>query len=514
MKAKPLVYLCALACVCGACKKDEPALSNSPVQAIYFDQESYLLDQGEHLSLYGKLTIEPTAVADTATVTWRSSEENIATVSEYGTLKAKAKGEVVVTATACGKSATCIVNVRAVFDMTPDTLSLVAWKSSYGVQTNRPKNEVKWQTSNSAVAEVSDEGVVTARKAGQALIIGQWNQYKDTSVVNVYAEYGVVCNERIVKTMALRTNDTIRLSTPTITESIWDESELYGILAHVGNHIYVAKKAGKAAITVLLGEDVAHVIIWVNDYALKMGDEFVEFAPSNLRYNPSFGYFDFADYAYQMIGDRNTQRAEDDYSGLTDLFAYGTGSKPLSSQAKTTFVDWGKNEISYLSDVYAPDTWHTPSKEEIQMILETDYTQYSMHGAKGKSINTCDAWKECTVNGTEGMVMYAVDAQLPEWFERTVSFSSSQWQTLLKLGVVFFPKAGELTYSNSSGTYYYTDNPTHKGYYYWLSDQKKSSGGYQVLRIVPGQAGDNIQPFEDDIDVNTLLPVRLIRKLK
>ena len=112
------------------------------------------------------------------------------------------------------------------------------------------------------------------------------------------------------------------------------------------------------------------------------------------------------------------------------------------------------------------------------------------------------------------MVMYAVDAQLPAWFEQTVPFSSSQWQTLLKLGVVFFPKAGELTYSNSSGTYYYTNNPMHKGYYYWLSDQKKSSGGYQVLRIVPGQAGDNIQPFEDDIDVTTLLPVRLIRKLK
>ena len=68
-----------LAVLVFACKKQEP--TPAQVEEIYFEQNAPTkLDEGDDINLSSYLVISPEAVADTVTVEWSSSNEEIATI--------------------------------------------------------------------------------------------------------------------------------------------------------------------------------------------------------------------------------------------------------------------------------------------------------------------------------------------------------------------------------------------------------------------------------------------------
>lgn len=136
------------------------------------------------LKVGGTDTLKATANVSNGSVTWKVGNSNVATVSSNGEVKALKEGSTTITAkvTVNGQtaSATCSVDVTNVeipvvrVVMNPTELSLDEGKSGRLSATVDPANatngNISWSSSNSSVATVSADGVVTAVKEGTVKI--------------------------------------------------------------------------------------------------------------------------------------------------------------------------------------------------------------------------------------------------------------------------------------------------------------------------------------------------------
>lgn len=124
------------------------------------------------------LTATLTPSNSTDSITWKSSNTSVATVSSSGKISAIAAGTAKITATATsGKSATCTVTVTAGSSATTETVKLsptsttiVVGKTATLKATVTGGSVSAWSSSNTSVATVDSTGKVTAKKAGTAKI--------------------------------------------------------------------------------------------------------------------------------------------------------------------------------------------------------------------------------------------------------------------------------------------------------------------------------------------------------
>ena len=151
-----------------------------PIIEISLDKSSATLTEGETTTLTA--TVLPENTTDSKSVSWSSSNSEVATVDANGTVTAKRAGTVVITATSTnGKTAGCTVTVsRKEIPITEISLdkssaTLTEGETTTLVATVLPENttygkSVKWSSSNVAVATVDLMGKVTAKSAGTAII--------------------------------------------------------------------------------------------------------------------------------------------------------------------------------------------------------------------------------------------------------------------------------------------------------------------------------------------------------
>ena len=113
-------------------------------------------------------------------VTWKSSNKTVASVSKKGKVTAKKAGTATITASAGGNTYTCKVTVKA---KKVKVKKIKLNKSKYTVYTGSritlkvsvspsgaSDKRVSWKSSNPKVVSVNADGVVTAKKAGTAVI--------------------------------------------------------------------------------------------------------------------------------------------------------------------------------------------------------------------------------------------------------------------------------------------------------------------------------------------------------
>ena len=123
-------------------------------------------------------------------VTWKSSNTNIATVSNTGLVTGKSKGQVQITATANGTTCICNVNViapRVTVSMSNASIYAAGSRSSFTLTATvngTNKDAVTWSSSNTGVARVTN-GVVQGTGAGNATITASFAGSKATCSVNV-----------------------------------------------------------------------------------------------------------------------------------------------------------------------------------------------------------------------------------------------------------------------------------------------------------------------------------------
>lgn len=143
------------------------------VQNVTLDQNDIEIIKGESMQLTA--TIEPEGTG--AVVEWTTDDYYVASVAQDGTVTGEAVGEVTITATAGGKSASCTVTVLPVeatsITLNPTEVSLAQGESATITATVEPENydgTIEWTSDNTDVAVVSINGEVTAVGNGTATI--------------------------------------------------------------------------------------------------------------------------------------------------------------------------------------------------------------------------------------------------------------------------------------------------------------------------------------------------------
>lgn len=205
---KKVFYLLSLSiavlCLCVSCEKPtEPTtatLSLSPV--------TLQMKVGE------MATIDATGTAKN--IEWTSSDENVASVY-YGVVTAKAIGMTVITARSGDVSAECQVYVTGTdgttLRITPAVVSMKkgeTYQFSYG---NTFGLDLTWSSSDESIATVDQNGLVTAKKGGNATITLATSVGSVTALVAVehtWGEYQLVWSDEFNGTALDESNWTIQ----------------------------------------------------------------------------------------------------------------------------------------------------------------------------------------------------------------------------------------------------------------------------------------------------------------
>ena len=233
-------------------------------ESVTLDKTSATLKATETLTL--KATIAP-ATTTNKSVTWKSSNEAVATVDANGKVTAVAVGEATITVTTTdgsNKSATCKITVAKTLaesvTLNKTTASLKATETLTLVATVLPENatnkSVTWTSSNEAVATVDANGKVTAVAVGEATITATTT---DDSNLSASCKMTIVATpaESItlnVTEVSLKVNGTTILTatvlpeTTTIKSVTWKSSNT-SIATVNANGMVTAIALGEAIIT-------------------------------------------------------------------------------------------------------------------------------------------------------------------------------------------------------------------------------------------------------------------------
>ncbi|MBR5924233.1 MAG: Ig-like domain-containing protein [Bacteroidales bacterium] len=162
-----------------------------PVSSVELDKTEYVLALGETAPLVA--TVKPENATD-KTVTWISSNPEVATVDEAGKITAVKEGVSTITAKAGDRTARCSVTVYCIpvtsVELNKTNLAIVVPYSERLVATVNPDNAtdktLTWSSSDYEIATVDYTGKVTAVKQGTATITAKSGERSAACSVVVY----------------------------------------------------------------------------------------------------------------------------------------------------------------------------------------------------------------------------------------------------------------------------------------------------------------------------------------
>lgn len=240
------------------------------ITSITLDQSALELFPGETETL--KATIAP-ASASSDHLTWESSDPTVATVDDSGTVSALAPGTTKITVKASGVQAECTVTVKTVavtaVSINKTSLDLLPGDTETLVATVTPDNatdkSVSWESSNSSVATVNDDGKVTAITPGTAKITVKASgvQAECTVTVNSIAVTSVSLNKTKLDILVNDTETLVATVSPNnaTDKSVSWQSSNTSVASVSSNGVVTAIASGTAQITVTAGSVSAQCTI-------------------------------------------------------------------------------------------------------------------------------------------------------------------------------------------------------------------------------------------------------------
>ena len=182
-------------------KQTEPENPKVDVASVTLNKKTLTLEEGETEKLTA--TINPTD-ATNKTLTWKTSDSNVATVDKDGNVKAVSAGTTAITVEVDGKVDACMLTVTAKKNEPENTvikvesvslnktkLSLKEGETDNLTVTINPSNatnkDTTWKSSDSKVVTVDANGNLKAVKTGTAMITVTVDNKTDVCTVTVVA---------------------------------------------------------------------------------------------------------------------------------------------------------------------------------------------------------------------------------------------------------------------------------------------------------------------------------------
>lgn len=237
-----------------------------PITSVVLSETTLTMNKESSQGL--RVIVNPSDTTMDTTITWKSSNEEIASVSSTGLVRAKRPGRVVISATSSnGIVAECDVTVRSeiksvVLNQTALTLeegSNQSLRATINPSDTTDAKDLNWVSSNTSVATITQNGEVTAVAPGTATITvttvnGRKAECKITvteavvtrpitSVTLDQTSLTLVEEEEATLTATINPSDTTDSRTLVWTSS--DEN-----VATVVDGVVTAKSAGTTTITV------------------------------------------------------------------------------------------------------------------------------------------------------------------------------------------------------------------------------------------------------------------------
>ena len=266
-----------------SCKVTVNGQTTVPVASVELNQTTLELIAGKEATLTA--TVKPDD-ATNKTVTWSSNNETVATVDNNGKVTAKAAGEAIITAKVGDKQVTCNVKVTAaevaVESVTLDqsSLELIAGKEATLTATVKPDNAtnrtVAWESNATNVATVDNNGKVTAKAAGEAIITAKVGDKQVTCNVKVTAAEvaveSVTLDQSSLELIAGKEatlTATVKPDNATNRTVAW-ESNATNVATVDNNGKVTAKAEGTAIITAKAGDKTATCTVTVTKADVKV----------------------------------------------------------------------------------------------------------------------------------------------------------------------------------------------------------------------------------------------------
>lgn len=226
--------------------------SNVYVTGVSVSPSSLSLFTGETYSLSANIT---PSNATNKSVTWSSSNTNIASVNLNGTVTAKASGSCTIYATSAENSSfkgSCTITVSdKQFTISPSSKSLYVGESFTITYSATPDATPSFSSNNTSVATIDANGKVTAKTQGSATISATANGITRTCAVtvsNTILEFDGSSSTMYVNDQATLAFSAVVPSDATITASS-SNSNVEVISASTAGVVVKAKAVGTCTIT-------------------------------------------------------------------------------------------------------------------------------------------------------------------------------------------------------------------------------------------------------------------------
>lgn len=314
-------------------------------------------------------------------ITWKSSDEAIATVDPYGEVTAHKAGSVTITVTTDdgNKTATCniivVTSAVAVGEVSLDKISLTLDEglSEYLTVTISPVNATNkkftWESSDDAVASVDGDGKVTTHKAGSATITVTTDDGNKTATCNVTVKAVIVAvaGVSLDKTSVSLVQGNSKTLTATITpvnatnkKVEWESSD-DAIATVDSNGKVIAVKAGEVTITATTedGGKTATCSVKVFDAASAFTDNRDDNVYSFVTIGEQVWMSENLKYLPSVVG-RTTDSNSDPY-----YYVSGYNSTDVAEAKATGNYETYGVLYNWPAAVNAcPSGWHLPSDAE------------------------------------------------------------------------------------------------------------------------------------------------------
>jgi uncharacterized protein YjdB len=244
----------------------ESSTTTVSVTGVSLDNTAITLKVGGTKTLVA--TVSPSN-ATNKTITWTSSDQSVATISNTGVVTAMKEGTTTITATSNnGKTATCKVTVEKAtvavtgisLDKTSITIKEEGTKTLVATITpsNATNQTVTWTSSDTTVATVTSSGKVTGKKVGTATITAKSNNGKTATckvtvekATTTVAVTGISLDKTSITIKEEGTKTLVATITPSnaTNQTVTWESSNTGVATVSSSGKVTGKKAGTATIT-------------------------------------------------------------------------------------------------------------------------------------------------------------------------------------------------------------------------------------------------------------------------